>query len=147
MLCDVADDFIVICNAFDELVILVFNCFASLDNANIFIPKVRNRTDDGFRLLGPISQYDNFVFRVICYGTHNVDVQGLENLFGGIQKGGGIVVSRNDDNVPAAGTGDCAEKVVVKLLSAVAGGARVKNISGDKQCIDIFGFDSCAEPV
>jgi hypothetical protein len=56
------------------------------------------------------------------------------------------VVSCNNDNVPATGTRDCAEKVVVKLLSAVAGSARVKNISGDEQCVDIFGFDSCAEP-
>jgi hypothetical protein len=86
LLGNVTDGSIVICKAFDELLILIFNRFAGLDNANIFIPKIWNRADYGFRLLASISQHDNFVFRVICYGTHNVDVQSFENLFRSVQE-------------------------------------------------------------
>ena len=57
------------------------------------------------------------------------------------------MVAANDHDVPAGGCGHSPQKVVVQFLGPVAGGSRVKDISGHQEGIHRFGLQGPHQPV
>jgi hypothetical protein len=57
------------------------------------------------------------------------------------------VITADNDNMTAAGSGSLAEKTVIQFLGFIAWRGRIKNITGHKQNIDLLLPDTVIQPV
>lgn len=87
-------------DAVNRLSFLVLNTLTSLRNADIPVAKVGHGADNQFRSVLIIAEHKHFVFRGCSATTDHVDIKGLEQLLGSIEEGRGIVVARDDDDMP-----------------------------------------------
>jgi hypothetical protein len=76
-----------------------------------------------------------------------MDMQRLEQLLWRIEKGSGIMVSRDEYGMAARRIDELMQKAVIKLLSTVAGSARVKDVSRHQKHVDLLIYYRLEEPV
>lgn len=102
-----------------------------------------------------IAEHQHCVFQGFSATTNHVDIKGLEQLLGCIEKGRRIVVARDNDNMP---TGiRCQRRLKIDPLSAsvaevkltpltVRLSAGVKNITRHQQGINFILLNRLSQP-
>ena len=88
-------------DAVDQLSLLVLDALTGFRHADIPVSEIGHGADNQFRSVLLITEHQHFVFRGFGATTDHMDIKGLEQLPGGIEKGRRIVVARDDDNMPA----------------------------------------------
>jgi len=126
---------------------LVLYRLTGLCPADIAVAQIGNGADYQLRFGVAIAQHHQFVFRGLGHAAHNMDIEMAQNIAGGIQQRGGIVVARRNHHMPAARTGATAQKAIVEFQRPVAGGAVIEYITAHQQCFGPLGCDAADQPV
>jgi hypothetical protein len=118
-----------------------------LPKAHIPIPKVGNGAAECLGFPRSIPKNEHLLLKGIRKSPHHVYIQHPKKIPGGVQKRRGIVIPPHHHHVTAGGGRHPTEKAVVELPGPIAGGSRIKNVSGDNQKLWRGLFDMGSKPV
>ena len=94
---------VVVADALGQLALLVLDALTGLGRADVPVAQIGYGADDQLRRILRVAEHQHFVFRVVwCAAADHVDMEFLEQLARGVEKGGRVVVAGDDDHMPAA---------------------------------------------
>ena len=105
-------------DAFEQLFFFPVGAFTGFGCPDIAVAEIGDGTDDQFGIAVFIAQYQNFFFRRMVAVSDDMDIKRLEQLLRCVEKGGGVVIAGDDDDVPAGRADGSPQKTVIQFLCA-----------------------------
>ena len=122
-------------DAIQQFSLFIVDAFTGFSAADVAITQIGHSAHKRERLADGIVQSQHFIGRVIGFGADNMHIQGFQNFTGSVEKGWRIVISANDNDMPAAAVRRITQKVVILLHCTVAGRGGVEYVAGNQQNI------------
>ena len=146
-LCLSVDGLVVISNGLLQGLLFTLTTLSGLTFQHIPRAYVGDGADHCPRLAITVVQYPHLLFRVFADATDHKGVQAGQQLFCLVQRGHGIVVAADHDQLPAGGVLQVDNKAAVESAGVAWRGAGIKNIAGNDQCIYPLRLYQCHQPV
>jgi len=83
----------------------------------------------------------NFVHNIIGSLAHQVNIEGTEQVFRGVQHGRRIVIATRDDDVFAVGGFHVVQKPIVHRSGIIGRSGDIEDITGNEQDVSLLLLD------